>query len=50
MLCRYSHLVYNGSVHFWHVARPLQCNKLRSHLLPSQEKLCQVGLIVILTK
>jgi hypothetical protein len=45
--CRYSHLVYNGSVHFWHVARPLQCDKLRSHLLPSQEKLCQVGLILV---
>jgi hypothetical protein len=41
--CRYSHLVYNGSVHYWHVARPLQCDKLRHHLLPSQDKLCQVG-------
>lgn len=39
---RYSHLVYNGSVHYWHAARPLQCEKLRHHLLHSQEKLCQV--------
>lgn len=46
-LYRYSHLVYNGSVHYWHVASLLQCDKLRHHLLPSQEKLCQVCCICL---
>lgn len=43
VLRRYSHLIYNGSVHYWHAARPLQCDKLRHHLLLSQERLCLVG-------
>eukprot|EP00878_Enallax_costatus_P003385 GHUV01003594.1.p1 GENE.GHUV01003594.1~~GHUV01003594.1.p1 ORF type:complete len:309 (+),score=87.05 GHUV01003594.1:1597-2523(+) len=38
---RYSYLVYNGSVHHWHAARPLQCEQQRQHLLPSLERLCQ---------
>lgn len=35
---RYTFLVYNGSVHHWHVSRPLQRPGLRHHLLPSMEK------------
>ncbi|GFH19939.1 uncharacterized protein HaLaN_16976, partial [Haematococcus lacustris] len=38
---RYLFLVYNGSVHHWHVSRPLQRDKLRHHLLPSMEKVWQ---------
>jgi hypothetical protein len=37
---RYTFLVYNGSVHHWHVSRPLHTVGLRHHLLPSLE---QVG-------
>lgn len=39
---RYTYLIYNGSVHYWHASRPLQCDQLRSHLLPSAERLNQV--------
>jgi hypothetical protein len=35
---RYLFLVYNGSVHHWHVSRPLQRPGLRHHLLPFMEK------------
>lgn len=42
--------MYNGSVHYWHVVRPLQCDKLRHHLLPSQDKLCQVGAVSSMSK
>eukprot|EP00798_Chlamydomonas_sp_ICE-L_P031647 gene31647-6844_t len=35
---RYLFLVYNGSVHHWHVSRPLQCAEMRKHMLPSMEK------------
>ncbi|GMH40123.1 hypothetical protein BSKO_08027 [Bryopsis sp. KO-2023] len=34
---RYAFLVYNGSVHFWHISRPLQRECLRKHLLESQQ-------------
>lgn len=44
--CRYSYLIYNGSVHHWHAARPLQCEQLRQHLLPSLERMCQVKLSI----
>eukprot|EP00775_Hariotina_reticulata_P008282 gene8282-8469_t len=44
---RYTYLVYNGSVHYWHAARPLQQDKLYHYLLPTVEQLCQVvGLVV----
>lgn len=33
--CRYSLLVYNGSVHYWRISRVLQREGLRCHLLPS---------------
>ncbi|MEW5319069.1 MAG: hypothetical protein WDW38_010242 [Sanguina aurantia] len=35
---RYTFLVYNGSVHHWHVARPLMRESLRTVLLPSMER------------
>lgn len=35
---RYLFLVFNGSVHHWHVSRPLQRDSMRAHLLPSMEK------------
>lgn len=35
--CRYSLLVYNGSVHYWHISRVLQREGLRCHLLPSEQ-------------
>ncbi|WIA22560.1 hypothetical protein OEZ85_000994 [Tetradesmus obliquus] len=38
----YTYLIYNGSVHYWHASRPLQCDQLRSHLLPSAERLNQL--------
>ncbi len=38
---RYLFLVYNGSVHNWHVSRPLQRAGLRHHLLPSMEQVMQ---------
>ncbi|KAF8063688.1 CFAP46 [Scenedesmus sp. PABB004] len=38
---RHAHLVYNGSVHFWHVCRPLHTDGLRAHLLPASERLNQ---------
>lgn len=38
---RYGFLVYNATVSYWHVSRPLQTSGLRQHLLPSQEKICQ---------
>lgn len=37
---RYMSLVYNGSVQYWHTSRTLQRDKMRSHLLPSQEAIC----------
>ena len=36
---RYGFLVYNGSVHFWHVSRPLQREGLHAHLLASQQQI-----------
>eukprot|EP00873_Tetraselmis_striata_P015149 jgi/Tetstr1/435413/TSEL_024322.t1 len=38
---RYAFLVYNGTVHYWHVSRPLQRDGMRSSLLPSQEAFVQ---------
>ena len=35
---RYSFLVYNGSVHFWRITHFLQCEGLRSLLLPHLQK------------
>lgn len=35
--CRYGLLVYNGSVHYWHMSRVLQREGLRCHLLPSEQ-------------
>eukprot|EP00200_Dunaliella_tertiolecta_P013666 CAMPEP_0202394750 /NCGR_PEP_ID=MMETSP1127-20130417/93597_1 /ASSEMBLY_ACC=CAM_ASM_000462 /TAXON_ID=3047 /ORGANISM="Dunaliella tertiolecta, Strain CCMP1320" /LENGTH=1471 /DNA_ID=CAMNT_0048997397 /DNA_START=145 /DNA_END=4558 /DNA_ORIENTATION=- len=32
---RYTFLLYNGSVHHWHVVQPLQRAGLRHHMLPS---------------
>jgi len=37
---RYAGLVYNGTVHYWHAARPLQRDRMRPLLLPSQEAVC----------
>ena len=34
---RHAFLVYNGSVHYWRVARPLQREGLRAQLVPSLE-------------
>lgn len=42
LLVRAPHLVYNGSIAYWHAARPLQVEQLRQHLLPWQERVCQV--------
>ena len=41
--CRYLFLLYNGTVHYWHVSRPLQRDKMRGHLLATAEKVVQVG-------
>ena len=35
--CRYTFLVYNGSVHYWHISRILQRDGLRAHLIASQQ-------------
>ena len=35
--CRYGVLVYNGSIHYWHISRVLQREGLRCHLLPSEQ-------------
>ena len=35
--CRYGWLVYNGSVHYWRIARILHREGLRTHLLASQQ-------------
>ena len=35
--CRYGLIVYNGSVHYWHISRVLQREGLRCHLLPSEQ-------------
>ena len=35
--CRYGFLVYNGSVHYWHISQALQREGRRSHLLPSTQ-------------
>jgi hypothetical protein len=40
--CSYAALLYNGSVHFWHAARPLQRDGLRVQLLPAWERMCVV--------
>lgn len=40
---RWGFLVFNGAVHFYNAVRPLQRDGARAHLLPAQEKLCQVG-------
>ena len=37
LTCRYGVLVYNGSVHYWHISRVLQREGMRSHLLPSEQ-------------
>ncbi|GFR51753.1 hypothetical protein Agub_g14204, partial [Astrephomene gubernaculifera] len=38
---RYQFLVYNASVHHWRVAAPLHRDGLRTHLLPSTDKVVQ---------
>lgn len=40
--CRYTFLVYNGSVKYWHVSRPLQRAAMRKYLLPSMERVMAV--------
>lgn len=40
---RYSFLLYNASVYYWWASRPLQREGVRSHLLASQDRICQVG-------
>jgi hypothetical protein len=44
---RYAFLVYNGTVHYWHVSRPLQRDGMRSALLPSQEAFVQALLAAV---
>ena len=41
-MCRYTFLVYNGSVKYWHVSRPLQRAAMRKYLLPSMERVMAV--------
>jgi len=43
---RWSFLVYNGSVAYWQAAQALQMEGVRVHLLPSQDRMCQVGWFV----
>ena len=38
---RYAFLVYNGTVHYWQVSRPLQRDGKRASLLASQEPFVQ---------